>query len=57
MTDSDREDNDKNVIRSITSVRPEQVEHITPPEGTDVRAVQGRDDSAPVAIGELEGNR
>ena len=31
----------------------ELIECITPPEGTDVRAVQWRDDPAPVVVGEM----
>lgn len=31
------------------------MESITPPEGTDVRAVQWRDDPAPVVLGETVG--
>jgi hypothetical protein len=49
----DHEDRDRNVIRSVTTVRPELVQHITPPEGTDVRAVQWRDDPAPVVVGDV----
>jgi hypothetical protein len=50
---SDRDDIDRNVICSVTTVRPELVDCITPPKGTDVRAVRWRDDPSPVAIGEV----
>ena len=36
------------VVRKV-----ELIECITPPDGTDVRAVQWRDDPAPVVIGEM----
>jgi len=36
------------VVREV-----ELIECITPPDGTDVRAVQWRDDPAPVIVGEM----
>ncbi len=29
------------------------LKHVVPPKGTDVRAVQGQDDAAPVVLGQL----
>ena len=32
---------------------PALLKHVVPPKGTDVRAVQGQDDAAPVVLGRL----
>ena len=47
-------DREKDVwIRRGTVQSPGLMEHVTPPEGTDVRAVRGPHDGAPVVLGEL----
>jgi hypothetical protein len=53
MNETEHEGSDRNVIRDVATVRPELVKHITPPEGTDVRAVQWREDPAPVVVGDV----
>ena len=53
VTDSEHEGNSRNVIHSVTTIQPELVECITPPEGTDVRAVKWRDEPAPVVVGDV----